>query len=187
MLRALDAMSGSPLGAGGLLQIAGTLGSDVPFLTSDVSYALGWGRGERLLALAPPPVRPIALLIPAFSVDTAAAYSWMAAARASAGSGPRALHLDVGSLSHWRSLSSIAHNDFTPVVEQHHPEIRELARTFGDARFALSLMSGSGSTLFGVAEEGVDGTSLMPPSGLAHAGWLVTRTAERASPIQVIA
>ena len=73
VLRALDAMSDRPLGEAKLLAIAATLGADVPFLTGTHVCALGWGRGERLFALEPPPQRYVTLLVPAFGVNTAEA------------------------------------------------------------------------------------------------------------------
>jgi 4-diphosphocytidyl-2-C-methyl-D-erythritol kinase len=79
VLRVMNAIAPHPLDVGTLLRLAATLGADVPFLVSDLAYALAWGRGERLLALAPPPVREVVLLVPPFAVNTAAAYGWLAA------------------------------------------------------------------------------------------------------------
>ena len=57
VLRCLNALNPTPLPPHALLGIAGQLGADVPFLTSEASFALAWGRGERMLRIAPIPAR----------------------------------------------------------------------------------------------------------------------------------
>ena len=154
VLRALDAMSPTPIGEPALLALAAELGADVPFLATSHAFALGWGRGERLLALPAPPVRELLLLIPAFSVETATAYGWLAAARESsvATRDPISV-LDLGALNDWRTLSTLATNDFEPVVGERHPQITALLAQLRAAHCVPALMSGSGSTVFGVLPE----------------------------------
>jgi 4-diphosphocytidyl-2-C-methyl-D-erythritol kinase len=119
VLRALDAMAEPPLGEQRLQEIAATLGADVPFLTSEHAYVLAWGRGERMLALHAPPTREVLLLIPPFSVNTAQAYGWLAAARAAgAAEGREPLTLDPASLSHWETIQRLATNDLQAVVAE---------------------------------------------------------------------
>src|SRR3954466_10718210 len=55
VLRILNTISENPVSNEELHAIAFRLGSDVPFLVSDYSMALGWGRGETLLGLPPLP------------------------------------------------------------------------------------------------------------------------------------
>ena len=50
-LQAVNALAGNPIPRHELFQLAARLGSDVPFCFSGASLALGWGRGERLMAL----------------------------------------------------------------------------------------------------------------------------------------
>ena len=152
VLRALDAMSARPLGESRLLAIASTLGADVPFLTSTSACALGWGRGERLLALAPPPQRDVLLLVPRFAVNTAEAYGWLSS-RTDA-TGDASVLLRAESLATWEGLKSVAVNDFEPVVAKRHPEIAELVKMLRSAGCAPAMMSGSGSVVFGVLPEG---------------------------------
>src|SRR5215472_403307 len=76
VLRALDAMSPSPLGHR-LVELAPSLGADVAFMTIDSPMALAWGRGERLLPLPALLPRPIVLVMPAFAVSTTDAYGWL--------------------------------------------------------------------------------------------------------------
>ena len=76
VLRALNALSSRPLSDEHLLALAAPLGADVPFLTSRAVMALAWGRGERMLELAPPPQRHVLLFVPHVPVSTADAYGW---------------------------------------------------------------------------------------------------------------
>ncbi len=152
VLRALDAMSACPLGEARLLAIAATLGADVPFLASTCACALAWGRGERMLALAPPPARDIMLLVPPFGVNTAAAYGWLA--ERSTGRADTSIMLRTESLTGWDALASVATNDFEPVVAARHPEISAMVAALRTAGCTPAMMSGSGSVVFGVLPEG---------------------------------
>lgn len=151
VLRALESVAPRPVGEGALASLAASLGSDVPFLASGMACAIGRGRGERLEPLPAPPARPLVLVIPPFAVNTAAAYGWVAAARAS---GELPLHadppLDARALGSWDALARVAANDFEPVVGARHPEIATAVHALRDAGAIIAMMSGSGSTVFGV-------------------------------------
>lgn len=181
VLRALDAISASPLGEPRLLAIAATLGADVPFLTSTSACALAWGRGERLLALTPPPQRDVLLLVPTFGVNTAEAYGWL-----SSGSEARndtSVLLRGDSLATWDGLRSVAANDFEPVVAARHREIGVLVDALRAAGCAPAMMSGSGSVVFGVLPEGGSASlDVGVPCTL-----LTTRTAMRVEPVSALA
>lgn len=182
VFRALDAMAETPLGEARLIGLGSTLGSDVPFLASEHAYALAWGRGERMLALEPPPVRGVLLSVPAFSVNTAEAYGWLAAARSEGAerNAPRAAMLHPPLLSHWAFIARCATNDFEPVVAARHPEIATILSFLRAApALELALMSGSGSSVFGIGREG--GEPLREPSNPSHVGGteITTRTASR--------
>jgi 4-diphosphocytidyl-2-C-methyl-D-erythritol kinase len=151
VLRAMDAMAAKPLGEAALLRVALTLGADVPFLTSGHAYALAWGRGERLLALEPPPKSVVALLIPSFGVNTKEAYGWLESPRASSSPlGDVGGVLNPAALSDWARLIPLAVNDFEPVVSMRHPMIASLLDILRETGCAPAMMSGSGSVVFGV-------------------------------------
>lgn len=187
VLRALDAIAPSPLGETSLLRIAGTLGADVPFLASEHACALGWGRGERLLALRPPPSREVVLLVPEFGVDTAEAYGWLAADRERRGVATEAVEpapvLDTERLGTWEGLTPLAINDFEPVVAARHPEIAELVDGLRASGCAPAMLSGSGSVVFGVLPAG---GGRQAPSSRAPSAALFTRTATRVEPVVVL-
>jgi len=176
VLRALNAMNPEPLAPNALLSVAASLGADVPFLTSEVPLALGWGRGERMLVLPALPERDIALVIPPFSVSTAEAYGWLAQAHGSSvavgrkvragarksaasdrvivieGPGP-ALH-PFSAVTSWEGVAGVSSNDFEPVVFAERPELGAIYEKLASLpAVAMARMSGSGSTLFALFEE----------------------------------
>jgi 4-diphosphocytidyl-2-C-methyl-D-erythritol kinase len=155
VLRALDAMAPSPIGEIALLALAATLGADVPFLASERAFALAWGRGERLLALPPPTEREVLLVLPPFAVNTAEAYRWLAAARAESASSPEATGvLDPTALADWSAIARLATNDFESVVAARHPVVATLVARLHALDCAPAMMSGSGSSVFGVLPQG---------------------------------
>jgi 4-diphosphocytidyl-2-C-methyl-D-erythritol kinase len=132
-----------------LLQFAARLGSDVPFLLSGAPLALGWGRGERLMRLAPLPEAPVLLLTPPVAVSTADAYRWVDEARH--GLGRRgAVALEAGALATWGDIARMAGNDFESPVFARHREVREAFEALVTTRPTVCRMTGSGSTLFAV-------------------------------------
>ena len=146
------------------LEIASTLGSDVPFLASELACAIGRGRGERLQRLAPPSVAPVRLVIPPFSVNTADAYRELAQSRAS---GATRIHqdppLDPKSLSTWPAIAAVAANDFEPLVAAREPSITGALDALRTAGASIAMMSGSGSTLFGVFSDRAPAGLSLPP------------------------
>jgi 4-diphosphocytidyl-2-C-methyl-D-erythritol kinase len=155
VLRCLNALAPSPLPNGALLDLATPLGADVPFLTLDAPLALGWGRGERLLALSPLPARDVALVCFPFGVPTADAYRWLDDERH--GVTPQAAALDVETFARWDGVARLAHNDFEAVVPSRFPDVASAlaalkSRAEQDGSSAIALMSGSGATVFVVAD-----------------------------------
>ncbi len=158
VLRALNALNPSPLDSHALLPLAAALGADVPFLTTSAACALAWGRGERMLALEPLPMRHVHLATFRDGVNTAHAYRDLAAARItgripSAGS---AL-LDTHHLASWSDLQRHARNDFEIPVFAARPDIAAVhAQWTAAVPQALVRMSGSGATVFAVADSNPD-------------------------------
>jgi 4-diphosphocytidyl-2-C-methyl-D-erythritol kinase len=147
VLRALNAAAERPLPDEHLLGLAARLGADVPFLASRAVMALGWGRGERMLALEPPPSRPVVLLVPPFPISTGEAYGWLDDMVGPPPMEPRLWN--PSELSGWPALASLAHNDFERVVAVRHPSIATHLRELRTVA-PLAQLSGSGSAVFGV-------------------------------------
>jgi 4-diphosphocytidyl-2-C-methyl-D-erythritol kinase len=174
VLRALNALHPQPLPPNDLLVLAASLGSDVPFLVSDVPFALAWGRGERMLALPALPERDIGLVLPPFGVETREAYGWLAKARASSAAptsdaapdggvaihhgadlhGPGPVLHPFSAVTSWEGVAAISANDFEPVVFAERPELGSIHEKLADLpAVALARMSGSGSALFALFHE----------------------------------
>ena len=184
VLRALNALNPKPLPPGALASIAFQLGADVPFLTTDAPLALGWGRGERLLALRSLPAREVVLILPGFGISTAAAFGWYAAdaaAREGTPGAPAALSID--DLDRWDAVSRLGVNDLESVVVAHHPEIEQCRLVLGSAGARIARMSGSGATVFGVFDRRVTIDSATLPAG---ATLVQTRTCTSVAPVRLL-
>lgn len=163
VLRAFEALSPAPLGMERLLQIAGALGADVPFLVSGESLAWAWGRGDRLLPLPALPTAAVLLAVFPDGVNTGAAYSAFARARDARGDTVQAFAYPAGAFSSWESIAALAANDFEPVVSEMHagvaamlPLFRKLAaERRRNGAPAIGMMSGSGATCFVLHTGGV--------------------------------
>ena len=173
VLRALDAMSPTPLGDS-LVEIAGPLGADVPLMAIEAPLALGWGRGERLLPLHPLAPRPAILLTPGFGISTAQAYGWVAADRGTYVPSPAVL--DLARLATWEAIPAVATNDFSAVLARRHPIVAELADELRSHGASIAMLSGSGSTVFGIFDDVPDAAAIARSTG--HSA-LATRTSDR--------
>lgn len=187
VLRALNALAPTPLPQSTLFEIAGTLGADVPFLTqSESAMALAWARGDRLRPLPGLPRRACVLLIPDFSIRTADAYSWLAAAPEPP---PGAVVYHAGQFASWGSVDAMSYNAFERVVFERFPKLDHTFRQFGSAAESLGIasvrMSGSGSALYGLAWTRPAQPGRIPidvPPGFTS---ITTATARAAAPVQL--
>ncbi|MBL0172202.1 MAG: 4-(cytidine 5'-diphospho)-2-C-methyl-D-erythritol kinase [Gemmatimonadaceae bacterium] len=156
VLRAMEAMSPAPMGGARLLELAGTLGADVPFLLTQASRAWAWGRGDRLLVLPPLPVVPVLLMPFDEGVNTGAAYQAFAGMREASGELVAAREYDARLFESWAQIATIAENDFERVVPAMHtgvaellPFFKTLAHSLGErSGTAIGMLSGSGATCF---------------------------------------
>ena len=179
--RALNALAPRPLAASELLRLAGTVGADVPFLTSTIPMALAWGRGERLLALPPLPERSVALVIPSFAVATADAYAWLSESRTDDTPVPAVRSL--GDLTSWSAVAPWSANDLEPVVTWRYPRIREIMHLLRDAGARIARMSGSGSVVFGIFDAPPDHASL---AAALREEVVVTDTVAHLAPVETV-
>ncbi len=170
VLRCLNALAPRPLSAGELLALAAPLGADVPVLTTEAPLALGWGRGERMLALPPLPARRVHLALFGAGVSTAEAYGALATARGEE-SRPRPILWTPDRLARWDDVALVATNDFEAVVFPLREDVAAVREMFaqvtrrvdalhhadgeparrdpaGGDTAPITLMSGSGATVF---------------------------------------
>ena len=137
-----------PFSPSDLLDMAATLGSDVPFFLTG-GLALCEGRGERVTTLAPywpPSMRWLLLLKPAISVSTAAVFRSLPASDYTDGTHSRAVcaALDARSTPRLEDL----HNGLKRSVLETYPEVARARKDLLDAGASSVQLSGSGPTLF---------------------------------------
>ena len=132
-----------------ILQLAAKLGSDVVFFASGAPLALGWGRGERLYRVPPPPGAPALLAVPSFGISTPDAYAALDAAREH--HPPRgAIVLDPSAFDTWGNIGRLGGNDFESVAFGKDPRLRDLFERVASTRPLLVRLSGSGSAILAV-------------------------------------
>jgi 4-diphosphocytidyl-2-C-methyl-D-erythritol kinase len=155
-LRGLNELFGSPLGTAKLGELAAALGSDINFFLQD-KPALATGRGENVESLEPFPAlsgKAFFLFHPGFGIATPWAYQNLARFPAALNgqkgrardliAGLQSCDLKAAATGFYNSLEAPALDKF-PVLK--------LYQEFLVANGALvSLMSGSGSTTFAIAE-----------------------------------
>jgi 4-diphosphocytidyl-2-C-methyl-D-erythritol kinase len=146
-----------------LTEIAGGLGADVPFFLTG-GLAAAWGIGDKMISLPPPAESFLLVAIPrGISVSTPTAYS-MIEAGACGDYNPnnfddctenlksRAHTLGTGRPLHTTVEDEPPlHNSLERPVFARHPEIARLKEAMIEAGAVEAMMSGSGSSVFGLA------------------------------------
>jgi len=162
VLRALQALSPTPLAFEDVQTIARSLGSDVPFLASDYLAAFGSGRGEvnPSQGVFNLPATDILLVVPPFGIATGDAYRWLDEEREhyrrpETRPGGEAELAPVD--SEWEAFADDGPgphgNDFESVVEKRYPELRRTRERLTAHGARIARLAGSGSSVFGVFEE----------------------------------
>ncbi len=141
-----------------LLKVAATLGADVPFFLKG-GTAMGSGIGDRLKAL--PKLRKtwLILVYPNFGVVTKEAYARVRLPLTD----PQAIHKIVPHLKNVDPEAWVPDlfNRFESLVFPAYPLLNVLKVQLKDMGAVGALMSGSGSTVFGVVDSEVKGRKLL--------------------------
>jgi 4-diphosphocytidyl-2-C-methyl-D-erythritol kinase len=184
VLRALNVLHGEPLDAAALLRMAIGLGSDVPFFACGSPLALGWSRGERLLALPPLPSRFVIVAHPGVGMPTAEAFRRVAERRGGRYA-PDARALDLDQLRDWESVAALAENDFQDVVAEAVPFIPLALSTLRQGGARVAMLAGSGSSVFGIFEdEDARNITLERMRGMRMRAW-AAETLERLPAVRI--
>ena len=128
-----------------LLRLGVEIGADVPFFIYDKHAALAEGIGEQLSPVKIHVPLWFIIVFPGFSISTKWVYE-----------NYRVLtnkRKNIKILSSFKQLKAVLHilsNDLENVVTQQYPEIQKIKRTLIQAGACGSLMSGSGSSVFGI-------------------------------------
>jgi 4-diphosphocytidyl-2-C-methyl-D-erythritol kinase len=158
-------LSGKRIAAGRLIEMAASLGADVPFFLFG-GRALGVNRGDEIYPL-PGLGKKLTLLVvvpEAIRVPTPEAFRWVNAPKLGAthrSSGARQGHaqLTKSAATHklwgfcalcWSALGSGLSNDFEQAVFRRHPRLAAIKRALLRSGAAEASLAGSGSAVFGV-------------------------------------
>lgn len=148
-LLAVNALAGNSVPDAQILQFAGELGSDVPFFASRAAFAIGWGRGERLLEIPGPKSAPALIVLPGFGVSTKEAYESLSVHRA----GGKAYHprvLDCENFVDWETIRHQSANDFEAVLLDRKPALRDVFSHLEETAPLITRLCGSGSAIIAV-------------------------------------
>ncbi len=136
------------------LILAQAVGSDVPFFLQS-GAAIGRSRGESLTFFDYNVPHQIVIVSPNIHVSTPAAYGEL-----KRDSTPRQLTDYKQILERANEnpslMKSMIFNEFEKPIFEKHPEIKEIKRKLYEQGAVFSLMSGSGSSVFGMFESGFD-------------------------------
>jgi len=151
VLKAANQLLDNPLHREALLEIAASIGSDVPCFLLDTPAADGTGRGEKVVPVDFPWRLPMVLIKPPFPIPTPWAYkNWSTSKELSGVS-------YAPQLCPWGDM--VNHLE-RPVFQKHLllPTLKNWLLDHGSVRAAL--MSGSGSTLFAITGTDIEAAAL---------------------------
>ena len=149
-LLALNELWGCEVDADTLEQIGERVGSDVPAMLFRESVLMG-GRGERLAPAEVPPLHWVLIRL-GFGVRSPDAYRWWDEDGGGTGPDPDAL-LAAATAGDAEALGPLLFNDLERPVAARHPEIGEAARALIESGALGAIMSGSGSSVIGLARD----------------------------------
>ncbi len=153
------------------------LGSDVPFFFVGPS-AIVRGRGQELKAIRLIGERWVVLIQPGFPIETKWAYEHLARRRPQAPPLSDALlHVSAKESLPWEDVIPLMENDFEEALASTHGALGDIKRQLLSQGAEAALLSGSGSTLFGVFRTEADAARARSSFALADGRWAaVART-----------
>lgn len=147
----LNKLFGEPLSADTLCEIAAKLGADVPFFIVG-GCMLAEGIGEILSPL--PKLKDVFFVIakPDYGISTPWVYKNLVLDESTKHPSTQAV-IDAVSKNYIFALGREATNVLETVVEKEYPEISQFKAIMSEMGAACSLMSGSGSSTFGIFDD----------------------------------
>jgi len=132
-----------------LHRMALSLGSDVPFFLTG-GTALVTGRGENIKTLDWRQTYHFVVVYPGFGVSTAWAYKNLKISLTKEPGFSKIPNYDVLLGPDPKPLSNLLYNDLEKAVVSPHPQIEQIRRQLVQSGALGALMSGSGSSVFGI-------------------------------------
>ena len=183
-LLALNALHDRPFSAELLVELGAEIGSDVPFFLCGSPLALGWGRGERLLALPPLPQRHVLIAHPGVAMPTGQAFQRIAELRGG-GYHPPAFVLPGETLASWEAVATVAENDFDAVATERLPSLATAKEAMLASGAEIALLAGSGASVFGVFPSSEPARATAAElEGMGLATWLAETLREMPIPLE---
>ncbi len=131
-----------------LISMASELGSDVPFFLMS-PCAIGAGKGEILQSVESPISFYILMIYPGFPISTPWVYGNLKLKLTKSENNISILKNFI-MRSEFAQLGAALYNDLEPVVFKRYPEILRIKNELLDSGAGGALLSGSGSTVFGI-------------------------------------
>ena len=133
-----------------LLSLAAELGSDVPFFILDKAYAIGAGRGERLKPLSGGPRLWHCLVKPPFGISTKEAYAALGGRFLTHPGADVRMLVRLLRTGDREGLSKHLINSLELALNKRVTDISKIKKALLETGAFAALMSGSGSTVFGL-------------------------------------
>ncbi len=133
------------------MQLGAQIGSDVSFFLMDSSFAVGRGRGEILKAIAIPGAKIWHCLVkPRFNISTKEAYGSLKASFLTSKKVNVTLCAHSIQKSDWDGLSKLLTNSLELTLNTRVTRISKIKKMLLEKGAVASLMTGSGSAVFGI-------------------------------------
>jgi 4-diphosphocytidyl-2-C-methyl-D-erythritol kinase len=147
LVGAAPARTARTLSNGHLMEIAASLGADVPFFLIG-GRALGVNRGDEIYPLDDIPAQSVLVVSPSgISVPTKDAFAWASRRLTKAAFAPKLLRFCALC---WSSQGGPLSNDFEPAVFAKHPRLGRIKRGLLRAGATDAALAGSGSAVYGL-------------------------------------
>ncbi|MFH1187813.1 MAG: 4-(cytidine 5'-diphospho)-2-C-methyl-D-erythritol kinase [bacterium] len=132
-----------------MINISAKVGKDIPFFLTPKSTSLARGLGEKIKDLSRSPALHLVLINPEFKVSTKWAYNNLTL---EAKKYQKAANKMIKAINenNFDKISQNLYNDFEPSVIKHFPKIGKIKKDLLKNGAAASLMSGSGSSVYGI-------------------------------------
>jgi len=145
-LYVLNKIWGLRMGKKALMDLGSKLGADVPFFFEG-GLCLGLGRGDDIVPLSDLVSLPCLLILPPFSIQTVHIYGHFQSSLTSQNKDSKIIKfLEI------RELSSLE-NRLEKTVFRLYPQLKAIKSLFRSSGAELSLVSGTGSAVFGLFSE----------------------------------
>jgi 4-diphosphocytidyl-2-C-methyl-D-erythritol kinase len=153
LLKGLNEVSGFPLKEDELLYIGKALGADIPFFIKDSSFAIGKGRGDEVKTIETSLKLCQILINPPFEVSTKEVYGKLSAFNLTKNVGLDKIQFAFFDEKGPETIVNNLRNDLQQVVLRDFPALSDVFSQLKTAGSQGVLLSGSGSTVFGIFDK----------------------------------